>query len=53
MRGMARGWANRKKRNTVLFVLFITFFLGPLVGVLLWAMAMRKFDWTPGAGEGY
>jgi hypothetical protein len=24
-----------------------------LVGVLLWAMAMRKFDWTPGAGEGY
>ncbi|CAI9630019.1 unnamed protein product [Alternaria burnsii] len=53
MRGVARGWANRKKRNTVLFVLFITFFLGPLVGALLWAMAMRKFDWTPGAGEGY
>ncbi|CAN9390821.1 unnamed protein product [Alternaria alternata] len=53
MRGMARGWANRKKRNTVLFVLFITFFLGPLVGALLWAMAMHKFDWTPGAGEGY
>ncbi|KAG9185539.1 hypothetical protein G6011_06870 [Alternaria panax] len=51
--GVQRGWVNKKRRNAVLFVLFITFVLGPLVGALLWAMGMHKFDWTPGAGEGY
>jgi phage shock protein PspC (stress-responsive transcriptional regulator) len=51
--GVARRWGNRKKRNTVIFVLFIVLVLGPLVGALLWAMVVHKFDWTPGAGEGY
>lgn len=48
-----RSWGNRKKRHSIVFVLGMVFVFGPLLGVLLWAMVMHKFDWTPGAGEGY